>query len=1049
MPASPKTPSGSGLNSRAKAFGFPALIPLTGEPTPDHLDYLDLLPAKVESPLRPDAVAEFQGRPVMYMVDGGAQTGRQQASLEAIHELQQLLANRSEQACLGIVWPGSLEVYPINLDRKTLAKTKPQIITEAAPEAPTFFQSLATGALALKGQPKEADFVFHEIHRLLQRASEALTGKLAPLEVLSTTGRALFFRFLLDRRIVLPAELNEICPEAANLKVKDSFSNAENAAATSCWLDETFNGDLLPLVAALPADLPPEDRHRTYLEFYRRAGADTQQSVFLHLQAILRGWESVPGANFQLRIDWDDLNFAHIPIGVLSQVYETFSRQLDEEHAEKTSVYYTPKNIARCLVEEAFAGLKDPAEAQVLDPACGAGIFLVLAFRRLVRARWEKDEQRPDTRTIQRILYSQLKGFDVSESALRLAALALYITAIEVNGSPRPPKSLKFPRPLKNHVLFNFRQHGAGGERGFVFGSLGPEVPQRFNGVFDVVVTNPPWTRHRVSNKADEDAVAEKARLEALNQEYTNITQRVLKARKLEDIGAGYTNPDNNPDLPFVWRAAEWAKPGGIIAMTLPGRILFKQSEQGKAARAALMRGLSVTGIINASNLPETAVWPKMKQPFMLFFARNAVAEPNHQFYFATPVRERKLNDRGLFRIDYQAAEPVSAQTVVEKPWLLKALALGSALDVEVMDSLMALQWRSVGELWRRLGLYSGLGYNLSPGLAQSSADPLVHLLDFREPETGFQIDYAKLVTWHENHNRNTAHMPRSERLYQAPLLIVSQSPGEGRESPKSYLSATRSLCFSQSYYGFSAVGHSDAEVLVALLYLITHSLLFNYFCLMVSSRLGAERRTFIKVDLEAFPFPDPAKLVSAQKRRILSLAEGLETRRDKPWDALDGFVFELYGLDDDEVTVVRDTLAVGAPYQSVRGPAELPPSLEEARGFCSYLEDMIQPSFEVVGQRVSVEMLPAAEGEWSPPWRFVSVALKGDRLPASDALLIGLMEEANRVAASRVVMRVPDGGLLIGILNQRRFWTQSRARLCGLHITRQCLDAFPVEMKS
>lgn len=1039
------------LDEQTRAFGCPDLIPLAGEPTAAHLDYLDLLPGKAKRQLLPDAVAEFQGRPVMYLLDGGIEGRRQELTAEAILDLQQLLANRSELACLAVIRPGSLDVYPVNLDRGTLKEfNAPKTIRADASQAPSFFQALAAGTLALEGQPREADFVFHEIHNLLARASEDLTDKLRPLEVLSVTGRALFFRFLLDRRIIVESECAEICPKAIDLW--DVFSDAEKAAATSCWLDETFNGDVLPLVPELRADADADARLTAYRKFYRRADAATQNRVFLHLEAVLRGWKSLGRSSFQLplpRIDWDDLNFAHIPIGVLSQVYETFSHQWDPEHAEKTSIYYTPKNIARCLVEEAFAGLEDPAEAQVLDPACGAGIFLVLTFRRLIRARWQKDGQRPDTRAIQRTLYSQVRGFEVSESALRLAALALYITAIEVNGSPRPPKSLKFPRPLKDQVLFNFGRQQSDSQQGFVLGSLGPHVPQRFDGTFDVVVTNPPWSRLRASHKADESAEAEKAGLEQLDREFTAITRRVLKARKLDDIAGHYMNPDNNPDLPFVWRAAEWAKPDGVIAMALPGRILFKQSDRGKAARKALLKGLAVTGIINGSNLPETAVWPKMKQPFMLFFARNVAAPPNHHFYFATPVRERKLNDRGLFRIDYKAAEPVAVQLVAEKTWLLKALAIGTSLDVEVMTSLEALEWKGVGEFWRKSGLYSGLGYNLSPGLAQSPADHLTGLLDFEQPETGFHIDYKKLATWQKNHRRKTAHMPRHERLYQQPVLIVPQSPGEGRDLPKSYLSTAKAICFSQSYYGFSAAGHPDGDVLVSLLYLITHSLLFNYFCLMVSSRLGAERRTFIKVDLEAFPFLDPATLTSTQKRRILSLAKALETQSDKPWDAIDSFVFELYGLDDDDATVVRDTLSVGAPYQSVRGPAEQPPSSKEANSFCSFLEDMIQPSFEVVGQRGSVEQLPAVKGQWDPPWRFVSVTLKGDKLPASDELIVGLMEQANRAAASRVVMRVPNGGLLIGILNQRRFWTQSRARLCGLHILRQCLDAFPLEMKS
>jgi hypothetical protein len=73
-------------------------------------------------------------------------------------------------------------------------------------------------------------------------------------------------------------------------------------------------------------------------------------------------------------------------------------------------------------------------------------------------------------------------------------------------------------------------------------------------------------------------------------------------------------------------------------------------------------------------------------------------------------------------------------------------------------------------------------------------------------------------------------------------------------------------------------------------------------------------------------------------------------------------------------------------------------------------------------------------------------VALNGDELPVTYLLIRRLMEEANKAAASRVVMRVPEGGLLLGVLNQRRFWTESRARLCGVYLMRHHLDAFPFE---
>jgi len=205
---------GSGLSARAKEFGCPDLLSLRGEAAAHHLDYLDLMHGKLEGSLRPDAVAEFQGRPVLYLVDRTNIPAQQPWTDSDRQRLQQLLANRSEQACLGVIRPGSLEVYPINLDRDALARTAPKIISAAVPGAPTFFQSLAGGTIAIEGQPEEADSVFVEIHNLLKLASDALIGKLEPLEVLSVTGRALFYRFLVDRGIILESEIAEICPEA-------------------------------------------------------------------------------------------------------------------------------------------------------------------------------------------------------------------------------------------------------------------------------------------------------------------------------------------------------------------------------------------------------------------------------------------------------------------------------------------------------------------------------------------------------------------------------------------------------------------------------------------------------------------------------------------------------------------------------------------------------------------------------------------------------------------------------------------------------------------
>lgn len=79
-------------------FGCHDVIPLVGEPTPRHLDYLDLLKAPGNGNLKVDAVAEFQARPLLYIV---SENQIPNIDKEKIIDLQRLLANRGERAYLG------------------------------------------------------------------------------------------------------------------------------------------------------------------------------------------------------------------------------------------------------------------------------------------------------------------------------------------------------------------------------------------------------------------------------------------------------------------------------------------------------------------------------------------------------------------------------------------------------------------------------------------------------------------------------------------------------------------------------------------------------------------------------------------------------------------------------------------------------------------------------------------------------------------------------------------------------------------------------------
>lgn len=1048
MPDAPSNSDPRPLAQRLAAYGCTSVVRLDEKlSVPAQLDYLDLLPKQSNHTPLLTAVAEHQGTALLYLVDASGDVKSDADSLAAV---RRQLANRSDPAWLGVVRPGTLEIFSIGFHEA--ADVDPlKTIEEDSPTAPMFFQSLVHGTFEENHRLRGTDYVFHKIFDLLTRTTNAFVpneGKrlLDALEVLSMAGRALFFRFLIDRDIVRPSELHGrdgICPAASDLK--DAFSTAEKAAQTSAWLDATFNGDFLPLIdEAIPAN-NRDARERAYLRFFKRTERLVGNGIFMHLHAILLGWRSVGGA-IQMELDWGDLDFAHIPVGVLSQVYESFSHRADPLTARDTSVYYTPRTIAGLMVEEAFAATKDQAGAKVLDSSCGAGIYLVLAFRRLVREQWN-DGERPKTSVIQNILYKQLRGFDISESALRLAALALYITAIELNASPRPPQALKFPRNLRGEVLHLFGGEAVESKQAFPLGSLGAEVSPAFDKTFDIVIGNPPWTRLRddKNGNGDADKEAPKSATDELNKEFTAIGRRVLAARGLGDLAKHFQNPDKNPDLPFLWRAMEWAKDGGVIALAMPARLFGRTSGKGFAAWRAVLHSVEVTGLINGADLRKTAVWDGIDMPFCILFARNAKPGSDHCFQYAAPSYEPDLNGGGRFRIDYESSQPISVARVEKQPWLLKTLSLGTWLDVEVMEALEATdkptlkaQWKA----WNKNLSKTGQGYNLSDDLEQMAAPFLAKLKDFVRLEGEFIIPYDKLETFKSRHGKSTVYWTKGEELYQSPLVIIPKAPGDYEEAPHAYLS-DQPLAFSQSYYGYSCKGHEDERTLASLIYLLAHSTLFRYFALMISVSQGADHMIFTKQDFDALPFPDLKALPAAKKTTIRSLAHRLQHDTRKPWREMNEFIFGLYGLDADLVQVATDTLFAAVSYRRA-GKAALDRTTRDTRsGFVQTLRDELEPFFDVCGEHAAVREAEFQPDTWREPWFFLAVSREIDSVPVNPRLMRKAMEAADRRGCSRIIVHAPGKrGLLIGLLNQRRWWTVTRARLCAQHIIRERLGA-------
>ena len=185
-------------------------------------------------------------------------------------------------------------------------------------------------------------------------------------------------------------------------------------------------------------------------------------------------------------------------------------------HGRKAAgAWFTPAPLVEHLLDEALEPAldeaDDPSAVTVCDPACGSGVFLVAALRRIVR-RGVRAER----------AVGQLHGADTDPAAVELSRLCLRLAA----GAAPPRGNLRTTNPL-----------------------LDDDWPSR---AFDVVVGNPPFLN----------------RLERLTATTTE------DARALAVRSAGTLRPYTDISAVFLQRAVAWVGPGGRVALVQPQSVL-------------------------------------------------------------------------------------------------------------------------------------------------------------------------------------------------------------------------------------------------------------------------------------------------------------------------------------------------------------------------------------------------------------------------------------------------------------------------------------------
>ncbi len=263
------------------------------------------------------------------------------------------------------------------------------------------------------------------------------------------------------------------------------------------------------------------------------------------------------------RYDWDGVRE-----DVLGSVFE---RLIPPEEQVLLGQYYTPRRVADLLI----AATVDRCPAQVLDPSCGSGTFLMRTY----------DYLRSKTSDSHDNLLSLIWGFDLSPFAAELAAINLFRQDLtSFFNFPRIVSGSFFDRaPSERH---DFPPSTAGSS-----GKIPITLP-----AFDVVVGNPPYLR---SQHQDD-----------LDPRYKTTLQR---AAVRSGIVVG-----TKTDLfaYFIYHSAQFIRPGGRLGFVTSSAWLT--ADYGRTVQRFFTEQLRLRAVITSAVEP---LFPQVDQNVVMFVA--------------------------------------------------------------------------------------------------------------------------------------------------------------------------------------------------------------------------------------------------------------------------------------------------------------------------------------------------------------------------------------------------------------------------------------------
>ena len=892
-------------------------------------------------------------------------------------------------------------------------------------------------------------------------------------------GRSIFIRYLEDRGILTPAYFQERVAR-------------ENPFWQAILAEEPEKPDLMLDLGKRRYDRILRDKAFTYALFNQLANdfngdmfpRDKEEEAAVsqdHLN-LLRGFLLGESSPQQPRLFFWAYDFEIVPIELISSIYEEFYHKANEDDK---GTHYTPSVLVDYVLSQVLSSNRLATNPRILDPACGSGIFLVEAFRRIVRYHVQQEGYAPSSGKLRTILRDQITGVEINEEAVHVAAFSLYLALLHYQEPPDilaqicPSDNSKKPLPhlIYSEQSFSDARHYNSLFHADTFGLMQEErdrlgqnlkSARRFAGrskvtslynspavlplapeSFDIIVGNPPWGFKK-------RAVQEIELAQQQAQRWCEVF--------------GWSIGDKELSQAFIARSLTLLKESGECALLVSTGVFLKHHPNSRKFRRRWLQETTIKAIVNFTHVRQI-YFNAAIAPFTFVSYGAKPADSQHRVHYWSAKKTDVVDKARNVVLTRPDLHQIKQTDLINNEALWKVYWWGSHRDAAFINALNyyePLRHLSVKRGWR-----FGQGY--TPGVEKRND----WLRNYRElPIKNFRR-YGSIQDTELDAVPDQVHRFGIRELYSGWRLLIkrgiTQAKGtngriESRLDDKTY-------CFRNSVHSIK-VDNAEAwerKVLLGILW----SSVARYYFFMTASSWGMWHHEIHLEEILNLPIRFPAnQTLAARIVRIVDELKGKEPATNRLFEAavrkgpateedlaklerqLDAAVFELYELSEVEQDLIYDLCTSGLDlfYNSTKSSAirNVDPYPERTQGLARNLpgervrERGLEGYLNAFLQTWNRELEPDGEFFWRVirPAKIPMMAVmfttqeKGKSLPdmptTDDEAWAMVLERCARtlpqpvsrnVYVDGMIRSVTDTDIVIIKRNERRFWTRSLAR--------------------